>query len=518
MAALIEHWPVLLALLVYLAVCIAIGWHFRRRASRGVGEFYVAKRSIPGWVVSLAFFSTFASTNTYIGQAGQAFASGLSWAWVGVLWTVFCMVSWLLLGPRLRNQTVGLRSVTIPDYFDFRYRSPLSRPTRVLSAVTILFATLWYMAGIAKGCAHLLETVLDVPYGWGVAAILGFTCLYTVMGGMYSVLWTDAVQGLMMLAVAIVMAAIPFVYAGGIAPLFERISDVSHVAADGTPIGDGLVTFGSLVSVTYILGIGLSVGMKQIAEPRCLVRFYSIDNARGMRFAMIWTPIFLGVSLVCVMGLGALVHGMADDREAAHLIRNTDEVVGFMLAKFGNPTVTAICITGLFAAGMSSLASVMLIVGTAAVGDIRNLWLPADPRSTVRWTRAAIIVYSVVVLLVTIYPPAGVVELTSFSGAVFAAGFFPAIFGGLYLRWGTGHGAFWSMLVGMAATLAWRFGVRFAVPGMRDVHEIIPAFCVSLAVYLVVSRMTRSQRPSDAHLERVFGGSDSPAHAAVRGE
>lgn len=504
MELLTEHWPVLVALLVYLAACIGIGGYFQRRASRGVADFYVARRSVPGWVVSLAFFSTFASTNTYIGQAGQAFASGLSWAWVGVLWTAFCMVSWLLLGPRLRNQTVGLKSVTIPDYFDFRYQSPLSRPTRILSALTILFATLWYMAGIAKGCAHLLETVLGVPYVWGVAVILGSTCIYTVMGGMYSVLWTDAVQGLMMLVVALVMLAIPFVYAGGVGPLFERIADLPHLSAEGVPIGDGLVTFGSLVSVTYILGIGLSVGMKQIAEPRCLVRFYSIDNAKGMRFAMVWTPIFLGVSLVCMMGLGALVHGMASPDEAAHLIRNTDEVVGFMLAKFDHAAISAICITGLFAAGMSSLASVMLIVGTAAVGDLRNLWVDADARSTVRWTRFAIVAYSCVVLALTVYPPAGVVELTSFAGAVFAAGFFPAIFGGLYLKWGTGHGAFCSMLVGMTTTLLWRFGVRFNVEGLQDVHEIIPSFCVSLVTYLVVSRMTSRHRPSEAHLAAVF--------------
>lgn len=503
--SLTAHWPIILTVFVYLGICMGIGVYFQRRAARGVDDFYIAKRSVPGWVVSLAFFSTFASTNTYIGQAGQAFASGLSWAWVGVFWTAFCMISWLLLGPRLRNQTVGLRSVTIPDYFDFRYRSPLSKPTRVLSALTILFATIWYMAGIAKGCAHLLDTVLEVPYGWGAAAILGFTCVYTVMGGMYSVLWTDALQGMMMLAVALVMAAIPFIYAGGASQLFERISYVSHISASGELIGDGLVTFGALVSLPYILGIGLSVGMKQIAEPRCLVRFYSIDNAAGMRFAMIWTPIFLGVSLVCVMGLGALVHGMASAQEAAHLIRNTDEVVGFMLAKFDSDAVSAICITGLFAAGMSSLASVMLIVGTAAVGDIWNLWRPSAPRSTVRWTKAAIVAYSLIVFLVTIFPPAGVVELTSFAGAVFAAGFFPAIFGGLYLKWGTGHGAFWSMLTGMVATLVWRFTIRFHVPGMRDVHEIIPAFVLSLAAYLAISRMTPRHQPPRAHVAKLFG-------------
>ncbi len=504
MATLGAHWPVLATALAYLAVCLAIGVYFRHKAARGVADYYVARRSIPGWVASLAFFSTFASTNTYIGQAGQAFASGFTWTWVGVIWTAFCMVSWLLLGPRLRNQTAGLRSLTIPDYFDFRYRSPLSKATRVLSALTILFATLWYMAGIAKGCAHLLQAVLEVPYAWGAAAILGFTCLYTVMGGMYSVLWTDAVQGAMMLVVALVMAALPFLYVGGPRELFARISDLGHPSAAGTPIGDGLVTFGGLVSLTYVFGIGLSVGMKQIAEPRCLVRFYSIDNAASMRFAMVWTPVFLGVSLVCVMGLGALVHGMVTEQEAAYLIQNTDEVVGFMLAKFDNEAVTALCIAGLFAAGMSSLASVMLIVGTAAVGDIWSLWRPMSPQATVRWTKAAIAVYSFAVLLATIFPPAGIVELTSFAGAVFAAGFFPAIFGGLYLKWGTGHGAFWSMLIGIAATLAWRFGARFTFPGLRDVHEVIPAFCLSLAAYFAVSWMTRRHLPPPSHLAKLF--------------
>lgn len=505
MSIVTTHWPVLLSIVIYLAGCLGVGWYFQKKASRGVSEFYVAKRSVPGWVVSLAFFSTFASTNTYIGQAGQAFAAGLSWAWVGVFWTIFCMISWLLLGPRLRDQTAGLKSVTIPDYFDFRYQSSLSKATRVLSAVTIVFATLWYMAGIAKGCAHLTEAVLGVPYAWGAAAIIGFTCLYTVMGGMYSVLWTDAIQGVMMFAVAIVMAVIPFVYAGGPTALMARIADVSHVTAEGVPMGSGLVTFCSLVSFTYVLGIGLSVGMKQIAEPRCLVRFYSVDDAKGMRFAMIWTPIFLGVSLVCVMGLGALVHGMATEKEAAYLIHHTDEVVGFMLAKFDNEAVSAICITGLFAAGMSSLASVMLIVGTAVVSDVWNVWRPMAAERVVGRTKAAIVVYCLLVFAVTVEPPAGVVEMTSFSGAVFAAGFFPAIFGGLYWKWGTGQGAFWSMLTGMATALIWRFGIRFKVDGLADLHEVIPAFVLSFVVYVWASRMTQKDRPSEAHLAGLFG-------------
>ena len=133
---------------------------------------------------------------------------------------------------------------------------------------------------------------------------------------MYGVLWTDAIQGIMMFAVAIILVMLPFIYVGGPAELMSRIADTTHPDRFGQPIGDGLVAFGQLVSFFYILGIGLAVGMKQIAEPRCLIRFYSIDNARSMKFAMIWTPVFLGISLICVMGLGALVHGMVTQQEA----------------------------------------------------------------------------------------------------------------------------------------------------------------------------------------------------------
>lgn len=499
-----EHATILLLTFFYVLFCLYIGLHFKRKASKGVEEYYVAKREIPGWVISLAFFSTFASTNTYIGQAGKSFQFGLSWAWVGLFWAIFCVISWLVLGPRMRNQTARLKSFTIPDYFHFRYKSNLSRTIRILSAFTILFATLWYMAGIAKGCAHVIESVLDIPYEWGALFIIFVTCAYTIWGGMYSVLWTDAIQGIMMFGVAIIMVMLPFIFVGGVDELMLKISDVSHPGKDGQPIGNGLVTFGTLVPFLYILGIGLAVGMKQISEPRCLIRFYSIDNAKSMKFAMIWTPVFLGISLICVMGLGALVHGMATEEEAVYLINNTDEVVGFMLAKFDNQFISGICVAGLFAAGMSSLASVILIVGTAFVKDIWHVWKPLPDKKIISRTKLTMFVYCIIVFVFTLFPPAGIVELTAFSGAVFAASFFPAIFGGLYLKWGTDIGALASMVTGILTNVIWRFGFRFQFDSLKDIHEVIPSFVIALSVYLIVSKMTKKRMPDAEHLKFVF--------------
>lgn len=72
--------------------------------------------------------------------------------------------------------------------------------------------------------------------------------------------------------------------------------------------------------------------------------------------------------------------------------------------------------------------------------------------------------------------------------------------GGLWLRRDNGHGAFWLLLAGMAATPAWRFGPRFNIEGLPGVHEIFLAFCLSPAAYVVLSHLTRRHPPAEGHV------------------
>lgn len=500
-----QHGVVLLCISLYVGVIIYMNNYFRRVASKNVNAYYLAERKIPGWVISLAFFSTFISTGTYIGQAGESFSYGFSWVYVGLIWVVFCMISWLLLGPRMRSQSFRLKSVTVPDYFHLRYKSNLAKSIRVLSSSIILFATLWYMTGIAKGGANLLNVVLEMPYWSGAFFLIFFTCAYTIVGGMYGVLWTDAVQGILMIIVAAGMMIIPFVYVGGWEPMMDKLSNLTHPGPNGEPLGGELLEFGKTTSFAYILAIGFSIGMKQISDPKMIIRFYSIKDKKDMKFAMIWTPIFLGLSLLAVMSVGVLVHGMVTQDQAIHLMKDTDEVVGMMYKIFDNPIVSGISMMGLFAAGMSSLASVTLIAGTSIVKDIYGAFRPMSEEKTVRWTKVGMFAYCVLVFIFTLNPPAGVVEMSSFAGSVFAASFFPTIFGGLYFRWGTDLGALASMIAGMVVNVIWRFGVRFEMEGMSNIHEVYPAFTISLLVYIIVSRLTQHRRPDDGHLDVVFG-------------
>ena len=175
-----------------------------------------------------------------------------------------------------------------------------------------------------------------------------------------------------------------------------------------------------------------------------------------------------------------------------------------MLSKFDNKLVSGVVIAGLFAAGMSSLASVMLIVGTAFVGDIWHVIKPLEPYQILNGTKRFMFIYCIIVLAFTLYPPAGIVELTAFSGAVFAASFFPAIFGGLYLKWGTDMGAISSMVTGIIVAVVWRFALRFEYEALQDVHEVMPAFLCSFVIYLGVSLITSDRIPGQEHLASLF--------------
>ena len=81
-----------------------------------------------------------------------------------------------------------------------------------------------------------------------------------------------------------------------------------------------------------------------------------------------------------------------------------------MLAKFDNQLVSGISLAALMAAGMSSLAAVILIVGTALVNDLWDVCRPMPAKKIISRTRATMIIYCFIVYGVTVYPPAGVVD------------------------------------------------------------------------------------------------------------
>ncbi|MCH8255278.1 MAG: sodium/proline symporter, partial [Gemmatimonadetes bacterium] len=187
-----DHYPILLLLVAYTAV-LAQHALAGRRQTKGLADYYVGGRSMGGIALGISFFATYSSTNSFIGFAGQTYSYGLPWLLFVPIITIFCIVSWRWVAPRLRQVTASLDSVTIPDFIGFRFGSDAARFS---AGLIIVLASLLYMTAVFKGAGTLLATFLGIPYWGAIALVLVIVMLYTAVGGFISVVRTDVIQGI----------------------------------------------------------------------------------------------------------------------------------------------------------------------------------------------------------------------------------------------------------------------------------------------------------------------------------
>src|SRR5688500_3829271 len=139
-------------------------------------------------------------------------------------------------------------------------------------------------------------------------------------------------------------------------------------------------------------------------------------------------------------------------------------------------------LVALVAAAMSSIDSVLLVMAATFHRDLVALVRPVgSERTTILATAVYVALFAFVTTLLALNPPGGIVALTSFSGSLYAACFFPVVLFGLYWRKGDGRAAVVSMLVGLAVLLVWK---KLA---LANLHEVFPAMAASIAAYIVAA-------------------------------
>ena len=127
-----------------------------------------------------------------------------------------------------------------------------------------------------------------------------------------------------------------------------------------------------------------------------------------------------------------------------------------------------------------------------------------------RRTRWYVALFAAITAVISLNPPDGVVGLTAFSGAMYAACFFPAVILGLHWRRGNGASAVASFLVGLGVLVIWRL-----TPLGQVVHEVFPALALSLAAYVVVA--VRTSPPTAPHrVEVLFKQAERRARRRAR--
>ncbi len=469
-----EHWLVLVLLVGYTGI---MAWHAvqGKRGTHGLADYYVGGRRMGGIALGISFFATYSSTNSFVGFSGQAYTYGVPWLLLAPIIVVFSLVAWGWIAPRLRDVTESLDSITIPDFMGFRFGSNVAR---FAAALIVVFASLLYMTAVFKGAGSLLGAFLDIPYVSAIVLVLVIVIAYTAVGGFISVVKTDVVQGVIMMAAAVFLFVGTVRASGGLMSFFD-VQDL----AEGAP----LFSWDAAMPFPVLLGIIVAGTFKLVVEPRQLSRFYALEDRHAARAGMLTSTLaFLFVYLMLVpIGIYArnlFPTGIAD----------TDMVVPEILSGGAvfHPVVGAFLVLAMIAAAMSSLDSVLLVVASTCQRDLVSVIRKSRTEaSALLATKVYVVVFAIATAAIALNPPGGIVTLTSFSGSLYAACFFPALVFGLYWKRGNGVAVVASFAIGVATLLFWRY-----LPLGDLLHPVFPAILFSTVVFAVVALATPSAR------------------------
>ena len=479
----------LAALLVYLVVLIGHAWH-GHRSTRGTTDYYVGGRSMGGFVLGVSFYATFFSTNSFVGFAGESYDVGFAWMAMGLVLLLFAVASWHLVAPRLRRATEEHGALTVAEYLGAHYES---RAVRVGAAGVILVSSIFYMTAVFKGIGATLQVYLDVPYELGVGLVFIIVVVYTAFGGFISVVRTDAVQGLLMLAGSVYLFVSVLRAGGGWGPLVERVAATPGLAPDGRPLGEALVASTGTLPWGLLLGVACAGGAKFLVEPRQVSRFFALRDEKALRLAMVVAPVAIGLSYLCLLPLGVLARGILQDGS----VTDTDLIIPTLLT---DPQITgkfaaAIILTALLGAAMSSIDSVLLVLAGSFQRDVVEVFARrSDDLRSMRFTRLQVVVFASITSMVALRPPGDILELTIFSGSLYAACFGAPLFGALYGWRGTPVAVLLSMTVGGLVVVFWD-RLAPALPGTAGVHHFFPSVFLGLLAYVVVSRLPALKPP-----------------------
>ena len=347
----------IIVFLLFTGGVVAFGCSFFKKKGTSE-EFTSAGRSLPGWVVGMSIFATYVSSISYLGYPGKAFSGD---------WNAF----------------VFSLSVPIASYFAARYFVPFYRSQDSISAYSFLenrfgpwariYASSCYLlTQIARtgSILYLLALPMNVLLGWHIQTIIVVTSvaivLYSMLGGMKAVIWTEAIQGIILIGGALVcMFILLFDMPGG------PVQTFSIAMEDGK---FSLGSFGSSLSestfwVCLIYGIFTNLQNYGI-DQSYVQRYHTAKNEKEAKFSALFGGyLFIPVSAVFFMigtGLYAFykVHpGILPDGVRA------DYVFPFFIVNELPVGLTGLLIASIFAAGMSTIATSVTSSSTIILTD-----------------------------------------------------------------------------------------------------------------------------------------------------
>ncbi|MBK1646098.1 sodium:solute symporter [Thiocapsa imhoffii] len=339
-------WVDIVVILAYLFATGYLGW-LGYRGTRSAADFLVGGRSAHPIIMAVSYGATFISTAAIVGFGGVAGLFGMSLLWLTVLNIgVGILIAFILLGEPTRRLGHHLRAHTFPELLGQRYQS---RAIQIFAGVIIFLFMPLYSAAVMTGGSIFAATQFGIDFEVALLIFALITAAYVIPGGIKAVMYTDTMQGFVMVFAMIFLLVFTYSSLGGITEAHRTLTDMADMvppplAAIGHQGWTAMPDFGWGASNydlwwTVITALVLGVGIGVLAQPQLVVRFMTVRSRRELDRAvpigavfillMVGTPFVVGsLSNAWFAYKGPLVHGQvvepigtADERAWVELMQ-----------------------------------------------------------------------------------------------------------------------------------------------------------------------------------------------------
>lgn len=202
-------------IVIYLIGMVMVGVYFSKR-NKNSEQFTTASGSIPGWAIGLSIYATFLSSNTFLGVPGKAFGSN----WNSFVFSISMPFAAWIASKYFVPFYRATGEVSAYTHLEKRF-GPWARTYAV---VCFLLTQIARMGSIFFGIALSLQALIGYPMS-AIMIVMGICIiLYTVLGGMEAVIWTEVVQGIIKTLGAVLILVLIISELGGIGPIINIAS------------------------------------------------------------------------------------------------------------------------------------------------------------------------------------------------------------------------------------------------------------------------------------------------------
>ena len=523
--------PIFIVILaIYLLATILLGY-LGWKNTKNASDYMVGGRRTHPYVMAISYGATFISTSAIVGFGGQAANLGLGLLWLTFLNILFgIFIAFVFFGKKTRLIGHNLDAHTFPELLGKRYNS---RAIQRIGGVIIFVFMPMYTSAVLIGAARFIDTTLKIKpilgmpgYFWALVIYTLIIAIYVFAGGIKGVMYTDTLQGTIMLGGMGALLILTYVKLGGFISAHQALTNLASKMPENLIKGGALgwttmPVLGSPIWWTLVSAVILGVGIGVLAQPQLAVRFMMVKSDKELNRAVLIGGIFIlmmtGVAFV-VGGLSNVFFFKETGKIAVAFVEkgNVDIIIPAFINMAMPPWFVYLFMITLLSAAMSTSSGQLHALGTSFGRDIfSKTRYAADYKEEksikgVFSTKIGILIGVVLSFILGYFLPISIIaRATSLFFGICAATFLPMYILGLFWKRANKAGAFTGMIVGLITSLFWMLFIHEANSKMiglvklltgkttllgapwSTMDPIVIAFPLAFIVTLIVTLATR---------------------------